>query len=181
MSLSTIKRVIDIKETEDCQKVFSLVHRNNDEVKEGLFSFAMTDDDADKCGFLKTLCKQMATNACTADADKFLAYLEPHQLDINTNDLNNGTLSKAFKFATRTRLKVGRAFSFSKTPSKLKRAVSSMMSPFGSSTNLTPSSQLAQMRLASYNNINVSFYLYFIYHLFHFLLIGALYCRNWVI
>lgn len=84
-----------------------------------------------------------------------MAYLEPQQLDIETSDVNNGTLSKAFKFAT-TRLKVSRAFSFNKTPSKLKRAVSSMMSPFGSSTNLTPASQLAQMKLASYSNINVS-------------------------
>lgn len=178
MPLSSIKRVIDIKETEDCQKVFSLVFRNNDEIKERLFSFAMTEEDADKATFLRTLCKQMATNACTADAvsspskfktndnlylkfiylqDKFLAYLEPQQLDIDTSDINNGTLQKAFKFANRTRLKVGRAFSFNKTPSKLKRAVSSMMSPFGSSTNLTPASQLAQMRLASYSNINVRF------------------------
>ncbi|KAF5305669.1 hypothetical protein FQA39_LY09158 [Lamprigera yunnana] len=154
LPLSHIKRVIDIKETEDCQKVFSLVFRNNDELKERLFSFAITDDDVDKPIFLKTLCKQMATNACTADSDKFLAYLEPQQLDIDTSDINNGTLSKAFKFANRTRLKVRRAFSFNKTPSKLKRAVSSMMSPFGSTTNVTPATQLAQMRLASYSNIN---------------------------
>ncbi|KAK4880377.1 hypothetical protein RN001_008523 [Aquatica leii] len=157
LPLSHIKRVINIKETEDCQKVFSLVFRNNDEIKERLFSFAITDDDVDKVTFLKTLCKQMATNACTADSDKFLACLEPHELDIDTSDINNGTLSKAFKFANRTRLKVGRAFSFNKTPSKLKRAVSSMMSPFGSSTNITPASQLAQMRLASYSNINVGY------------------------
>lgn len=154
MPLSHIKRVIDIKETEECQRVFSIVFRNNDEIKERLFSFAMTESDVDKGTFLKTLCRQMATNACTADADKFLAYLEHQQLDIDTSDINNGTLSKAFKFANRTRLKVGRAFSFNKTPSKLKRAVSSMMSPFGSSTNITPASQLAQMRLASYSNIN---------------------------
>lgn len=68
MPLNCIKRVIDIKETEDCQKVFSLVFRNNDEVKERLFSFAMIEDDADKTRFLRALCKQMATNACTADA-----------------------------------------------------------------------------------------------------------------
>lgn len=85
-----------------------------------------------------------------------MAYLEPEQLDIDTSDVSNGTLSKAFKFANKTRLKVERAFSFNKTPSKLKRAVSSMMSPFGSSTNLTPATQLAQMKLASCNNINVS-------------------------
>lgn len=80
---------------------------------------------------------------------------DPHEVDVDTSEVSNGTLSKAFRFAT-TRLKVGRAFSFNKTPSKLKRAVSSMMSPFGSSTNLTPASQLAQMKLASYSNLNVS-------------------------
>ncbi|XP_057663730.1 protein ECT2 [Diorhabda carinulata] len=153
LALNTIKRVINIKETEDCQKVFSLVCRNNDDLKEKLYSFSMADEEADKVSFLKTLTRQMANNACTADADKFMAYLEPQQLDIDTSDVNNGTFSKAFKFAT-NRLKVGRAFSFNKTPSKLKRAVSSMMSPFGSSTNLTPASQLAQMKLASYSNIN---------------------------
>lgn len=72
ISLSTIKRVIDIKETEDCQKVFSLVFRPNDELKERLFSFAMTEEDADKTLFLKTLCRQMANNACTADAVNIL-------------------------------------------------------------------------------------------------------------
>ncbi|XP_072379786.1 protein ECT2 isoform X1 [Diabrotica undecimpunctata] len=153
MALNTIKRVIDIKETDECQKVFSLVCRNNDDLKEKLYSFAMADEEADKVQFLKTLTRQMANNACTADADKFMAYLEPQQLDIDTSDVNNGTFSKAIKFAT-NRFKVGRAFSFNKTPSKLKRAVSSMMSPFGSSTNLTPASQLAQMKLASYSNIN---------------------------
>jgi hypothetical protein len=61
------------------------------------------------------------------------------------------TIFYCFKrFATRTRKKVGRAFSFNKTPSKLKRAVSTVMSPFGSSLgNVTPSLQLEQMRLAS--------------------------------
>jgi len=54
------------------------------------------------------------------------------------------------------KIKVGRAFSFNKTPSKLKRAVSTMMtSPFGSTNSLTPSTQLAQMKLASCTNINV--------------------------
>lgn len=154
LALNTIKRVIDIRETEDCQKVFALVTRDHQELKEKLFSFTMTEDDVDKSTFLKTLCRHIANTAYSADAEKFLAYLEPHQLDIDTSDVTMGTLSKAFKFATRTRIKVGRAFSFNKTPSKLKRAMSTMMSPFGSSTNITPASQLANMRLASYNNIN---------------------------
>lgn len=154
MALNTIKRVIDIHETDECQKVFALVFRDNQELKERLFSFTMTEDDADKTTFLKTLCRQLANNACTADAEKFLAFLEPQQLDIDTSEVSVGTLSKAFKFATRTRIKVGRAFSFNKTPSKLKRAMSTMMSPFGSSTNIVPAPQFANMKLASCHNIN---------------------------
>nr|CAI5842869.1 unnamed protein product [Callosobruchus analis] len=155
MPLNTIKRVIDVTEAESCHKVFSLVCRNNEDLKERLHSFAMVDEDSDKVAFLKTLTRTMANNACTADAEKFMAYIDAHQLDIDTSEVsNNGSLSKAFaRFAT-TRFKVGRAFSFNKTPSKLKRAVSSMMSPFGSSNALTPASQLAQMKLASYSNIN---------------------------
>lgn len=72
------------------------------------------------------------------------------------NLLKKKPLSAFCRLASRTRMKIGRTFSFNKTPSKLKRAVSTMMSPFGSTTNLTPASQLAQMRLASCTNLNVS-------------------------
>lgn len=162
--LSTIRKVIDIKETDDLHNVFAIVcrnnlevNKNNQELKEDLYYFTILDDDANKMNFLRTLCRQMANTVCQADADSFLACLDGQQLNIKGTDSNTGgTLSKAsfYKLAEKTRMKVGRAFSFNKTP--LKRAVSSMMSPFGSSANLTPSSQLAQMRLASCNNINVS-------------------------
>nr|XP_049698797.1 protein ECT2 isoform X2 [Helicoverpa armigera] len=177
MPLSTVKRVVDIREAEDCHNVFALMCRNNQELKEKLYSFMITDETVDKSHFLRQLCRQMANTVCKADADKFLACLESHQLDIDTSELALSTLSKVSKFAARTRIKlealagltgllrpepgsglldtwVGRAFSFNKTPSKLKRAMSSMISPFGSTSNLTPASQLAQMRLASCNNIN---------------------------
>lgn len=68
MPLSTIKKVIDIKETEDCQKVFTFIFKSNEDSKEKSFSFAMTEEDVNKQAFLKTLCRQMANNACTADA-----------------------------------------------------------------------------------------------------------------
>lgn len=154
MPLSHVKRVIDIKETEECHKVFALMCKSNQELKEKLYYFTITDEEIDKMSFLKTLCRQMANTICRADAENFLASLDPQQLDIETSDVGLGTLGKAFKFASRTRMKVGRAFSFNKTPSKLKRAMSTMMSPFGSTSNLTPASQLAQMRLASCNNLN---------------------------
>nr|XP_031831164.1 protein ECT2 isoform X7 [Nomia melanderi] len=157
LSLSTIKKVVDIRETDECHKVFALMVRSNQELKEKLFSFTITDEEVNKTNYLRTLCRQMANTVCKADADTFLISLDSHQLEIDTSDVALGTLSKAFKFASRTRMKVGRAFSFNKTPSKLKRAMSTMMSPFGSTNSLTPASQqLAQMRLASCNNINVS-------------------------
>nr|XP_018899636.1 PREDICTED: protein ECT2-like isoform X2 [Bemisia tabaci] len=137
MHLSTLKRVIDINETDDCRKVFALMCRNNQELKEKLYSFAITDDSVDKMTFLRTLCRQMANTVCRADAENFLASLDPEQLDIETSDVSTGTLSKAFKFASRTRIKVGRAFSFNKTPSRLKRAMSTMMSPFVDSSQLS--------------------------------------------
>ncbi|XP_049854800.1 protein ECT2 isoform X5 [Schistocerca gregaria] len=154
MPLTHIKRVIDIRETDECHNVFALMCRSNQELKDKLYSFTIADEETEKLGFLRTLCRQMANTVCKTDAENFLMSLDSHQLDIDTSDVALGTLSKAFKFASRTRMKVGRAFSFNKTPSKLKRAVSTMMSPFGSTTNLTPASQLAQMRLASCNNLN---------------------------
>ncbi|XP_073980533.1 epithelial cell transforming 2 pebble isoform X2 [Rhodnius prolixus] len=154
MPLATIKKVIDIKETDECHKVFALMCRSTQDLKEKLYSFTITDDEVDKIAFLKTLCRHTANNACQADAENFLASLDPQTLDIETSDVCLGTLGKAFKFASRTRMKVGRALSFNKTPSKLKRAMSTMMSPFGSTTNLTPATQLAQMRLASCTNIS---------------------------
>ncbi|XP_076645872.1 protein ECT2-like isoform X6 [Halictus rubicundus] len=189
LSLSTIKKVVDIRETDECHKVFALMVRSNQELKEKLFSFTITDEEVNKTNYLRTLCRQMANTVCKADADTFLICLDSHQLEIDTSDVALGTLSKAFKslfhnfyleymdpyvfllnsmcettlhvplpFASRTRMKVGRAFSFNKTPSKLKRAMSTMMSPFGSTNSLTPASQqLAQMRLASCNNINKLF------------------------
>ncbi|XP_044731257.1 protein ECT2 isoform X2 [Chrysoperla carnea] len=159
--LSTIRKVIDIRETEDFHNGFALVcrnnlelNKNNQELKEDLYYFTVLEDEINKTNFLRTLCRQMANTVCQADADSFLACLDAHQLNIKSMDGASGTLSKAnlYKLAEKTRMKVGRAFSFNKTP--LKRAVSTMMSPFGSNANLTPSSQLAQMRLASCNNIN---------------------------
>ncbi|KAI5635343.1 rhoGEF domain-containing protein [Phthorimaea operculella] len=137
-----------------CRQMANTVCKADAELKEKLYSFMITDETVDKTHFLRQLCRQMANTVCKADADKFLACLESHQLDIDTSDLALSTLSKLSKYAARTRIKVGRALSFNKTPSKLKRAMSSMISPFGSQSNLTPASQLAQMRLASCNNIN---------------------------
>ncbi|XP_046428585.1 protein ECT2 isoform X9 [Neodiprion fabricii] len=68
LSLSTIKKVVDIRETDECQKVFALMVRSNQELKEKLFSFTITDEEVNKTNYLRTLCRQMANSVCKADA-----------------------------------------------------------------------------------------------------------------
>ncbi|XP_015369394.1 PREDICTED: protein ECT2 isoform X2 [Diuraphis noxia] len=162
MPLNIIKQVIDIKETEDCRNTFSLMIIDNHDFKERLYTFTMTGSNCSanhKNIFLKNISQQVANTVCSGN---ILVSLDSQQLDIDTSEITTGTLGKAFKFASRTRIKVGRALSFNKTPSKLKRAVSTMMSPVLSLTNngglgthaLTPSTQLANMHLASCTNLN---------------------------
>ncbi|XP_060871893.1 protein ECT2-like isoform X1 [Metopolophium dirhodum] len=162
MPLNIIKQVIDIKETDDCCNTFSLLIIDNHDFKEILYTFTMTGSNScvnHKKIFLKNLSQQVANTVCSGN---ILISLDSQQLDIDTSEITFGTLGKAFKFANRTRIKVGRALSFNKTPSKLKRAVSIMMSPVLSLNNngglgthaLTPSTQSANMHLASCTNLN---------------------------
>ncbi|XP_072745850.1 protein ECT2 isoform X5 [Anoplolepis gracilipes] len=186
LSLSAIRKVVDIRETEGYHKLFALVVRGTQELKEKFFSFIITDEEINKTNYLQTLCRQMALAVRVADADTLLIRYDSHQLEVGTGDVASGTLKKTIKslfhnfyveymdpyvfllnsmcettlhvplpFASRTRARVGRAFSFNKTPSKLNRAMSTIMSPFGSTQSLPPTNQqIAQMRLGSCNNIS---------------------------
>ncbi|XP_055380892.1 protein ECT2 [Condylostylus longicornis] len=152
MPLTSIRYVIEIF---DSPKAFAINCRHNQENKDKLYAFMIDNEEIDRTIYLRNLCKQVAEHACRTDINKALISMTSQELDVDTNDIHLSTLSKAFKFATRTRLKVGRAFSFNKTPAKLKRAVSTMMpTHFGSTHSLTPASQFAQMRLASCTNLN---------------------------
>lgn len=145
--LSAIKKVFDISETDEYLRSFAFVCLSSQDLREKFYSFTINEENICKAVFLKSLCRQIANNVCTTDSDKFLVNLESNQLEMETKETNYGTLSKAFKFATRTKIKVGRAFSFNKTPTTLKRAVSSVMSPLGSSSNLmSPLNQLSDMK-----------------------------------
>lgn len=103
MPLNAIKSVIDVS---DNPRAFAIHCRLSGDSKDKIYSFSICDEVFDKIIYLKHLCKQMAENACRADADKCLANYPSEMLGIDVSDVNVGTLSKAFKFATRTRLKV---------------------------------------------------------------------------
>lgn len=56
----------------DCQKVFALVVRSTQELKEKLFSFVIVDEEVNKTNYLQTLCRQMAIVIRVADAVRII-------------------------------------------------------------------------------------------------------------
>ncbi|NXH40177.1 ECT2 protein, partial [Dicaeum eximium] len=125
MPLSQIKKVLDIRETEDCQKAFALVVRPPTELNNKLLSFQMTTEDPCKEDWLKMLCRQVANTICKADAENLIYLADPDSVEVNTKDMDS-TLSRASRAIKKTSKKVTRAFSFSKTPKRaLRRALMS--------------------------------------------------------
>ncbi|KAB1283392.1 Protein ECT2 [Camelus dromedarius] len=68
MPLSQIKKVLDIRETEDCHNAFALLVRPPTEQANVLLSFQMTSEELPKESWLKMLCRHVANTICKADA-----------------------------------------------------------------------------------------------------------------
>lgn len=64
MPLSSIRYVIDIH---DNPRAFALNYKLCGDTKDKLCCFSICDEECDKIIYLKTLCKQMAENACRAE------------------------------------------------------------------------------------------------------------------
>ncbi|XP_062438420.1 protein ECT2 isoform X2 [Rhea pennata] len=123
MPLSQIKKVLDIRETEDCHKAFALVVRPPTEQNNKLLSFQMTAEEPPKEDWLKTLCRHVANTICKADAENLIYTVDPDSIEVNTKDMDS-TLSRASRAIKKTSKKVTRAFSFTKTPKRaLRRAL----------------------------------------------------------
>ncbi|XP_062868713.1 protein ECT2 [Trichomycterus rosablanca] len=157
MPLSQIRRVLDLRDTEDCQNAFALVVRPPTEQENLLFSFQLTAEDALKSTWLKTLCRQVANTICRADAEDLIQCTDPDTLQVNTKDMDS-TLSRASRAIKKTSKKVTRAFSFTKTPKRvIQRAFMANSTPDDKSpgagseymTRMTSSSTLAMARSAS--------------------------------
>uniref|UniRef100_A0A8C5SUM0 Epithelial cell transforming 2 n=1 Tax=Laticauda laticaudata TaxID=8630 RepID=A0A8C5SUM0_LATLA len=123
MPLSQIKKVLDIRETEDCHKAFALVVRPPTEQSNLLFTFQITTEELLKEDWLKMLCRHVANTICKADAENLIYATDPDSIEVNTKDVDS-TLSRASRAIKKTSKKVTRAFSFSKTPKRaLRRAL----------------------------------------------------------
>ncbi|NXL18641.1 ECT2 protein, partial [Setophaga kirtlandii] len=139
MPLSQIKKVLDIRETEDCQKAFALVVRPPTELNNKLLSFQMTTEDPCKEDWLKMLCRHVANTICKADAENLIYVADPDSVEVNTKDMDS-TLSRASRAIKKTSKKVTRAFSFSKTPKRaLRRALMSHSTTEGRSPSSSES------------------------------------------
>ncbi|XP_033285399.1 protein ECT2 isoform X8 [Orcinus orca] len=123
MPLSQIKKVLDIRETEDCHNAFALLVRPPTEQANVLLSFQMTSEEPPKENWLKMLCRHVANTICKADAENLIYTADPESFEVNTKDMDS-TLSRASRAIKKTSKKVTRAFSFSKTPKRaLRRAL----------------------------------------------------------
>ncbi|XP_058921434.1 protein ECT2 isoform X7 [Kogia breviceps] len=123
MPLSQIKKVLDIRETEDCRNAFALLVRPPTEQANVLLSFQMTSEELPKENWLKMLCRHVANTICKADAENLIYTADPESFEVNTKDMDS-TLSRASRAIKKTSKKVTRAFSFSKTPKRaLRRAL----------------------------------------------------------
>ncbi|XP_053428445.1 protein ECT2 isoform X2 [Nycticebus coucang] len=163
MPLSQIKKVLDIRETEDCHNAFALLVRPPTEQANVLLSFQMTSDELPKEDWLRMLCRHVANTICKADAENLIYIADPESFEVNTKDMDS-TLSRASRAIKKTSKKVTRAFSFSKTPRRaLRRALmTSHSSVEGRSppsidkhvvTRLSSTSSLAITRSISTSNV----------------------------
>ncbi|XP_032080862.1 protein ECT2 isoform X3 [Thamnophis elegans] len=161
MPLSQIKKVLDVRETEDCRKAFALVVRPPTEQSNLLFTFQITTEEPLKEDWLKMLCRHVANTICKADAlivgafscqENLIYATDPDSIEVNTKDVDS-TLSRASRAIKKTSKKVTRAFSFSKTPKRaLRRALISQHSVDGQNVCIASESCLGG-RLASTSSL----------------------------
>ncbi|XP_046713830.1 protein ECT2 isoform X5 [Silurus meridionalis] len=165
MPLSQIRRVLDLRDTEDCQNAFALVVRPPTEQENLLFSFQLAAEDTLKSTWLKTLCRQVANTICRADAEDLIQRTDPDTLQVSTKDMDS-TLSRASRAIKKTSKKVTRAFSFTKTPKRvIQRAFMANSTPDDKSpgtgldhmARMSSSSTLAAVHSPSMVNLSSAF------------------------
>ncbi|KAE8603926.1 hypothetical protein XENTR_v10014504 [Xenopus tropicalis] len=154
MPLSQIKKVLDIKETEECHNAFALVVRPPTEQTNQLFSFQLTTEELPKVDWLKMLCRHVANTICKADAENLIYSTDPDSLEVSTKDVDS-TLSRASRAIKKTSKKVTRAFSFTKTPKRALQRALMVQNADGRSPG--PSSEgFASCRMPSTTSLAVS-------------------------
>ncbi|CAG7838459.1 unnamed protein product [Allacma fusca] len=127
IDFTEVKRVLDVFDT--ASPSFAFVVRGPRDLRERILVFTCPEDpEWPKESLLVFLAKQLANAVNRVDFENLIAKADSASLNVNENAAT--VLEKAARFATKTKHKVGRALSLNRTPSKLKRTMSQMMSPF---------------------------------------------------
>lgn len=128
LSMTSIKKVYDIiADTEDTMKqIFALKCRESDERCETTYSFSVIDENIDKDNFLQELDKVASAVYCTGIGHVItqinISMASSYHIDVCESSTNS-TLGRAIKYASK---QVGRTFNLNRTPSTLRRVMSSM-------------------------------------------------------
>lgn len=127
LSMTSIKKVFNVENEEhgDERQIFALRCRDSDEVLETTYSFSIIDDSLDKMSFLRELSKQKSAVYCL-NFNNFLedtSLTNASTLNIETHESSNSTFGRAIKFASK---QVGRTLSLNRTPSTLRKVMSSI-------------------------------------------------------
>ena len=117
-NLTSIKRVVDVVETETDACIFALVCRTNQVrhattsffsvhlktyaellqvLKERMFVFQLASDEVDKMTFLRQLCRSFATNMCRTDSDTYLKQMKAEDLGLEPADFNLSNFSSTYR------------------------------------------------------------------------------------
>jgi len=151
--LNAVKRLVEVAEDEgEVGDIVALVCRLNEDLKEKCYTVQiLIENPDDRTTFLKTICRHVANTLCRPDPESLLVKMSARELQFDPGDLNVSAFSRAFSSFLRNKQKVGRKFSFNKTPNKLRRAVSTMLSPSGTLPlgyhSSTPSDSMRDLRL----------------------------------
>ncbi|ESN93890.1 hypothetical protein HELRODRAFT_193914 [Helobdella robusta] len=133
LSFLSIKRVINVIETNEFRHIFGLIIKKIEDKEEKLLTFSLNDPNVTKVEFLTMLSKSICNASCRADYETLIASCDASVLNLDSSDLfGYNSLSRvANKFTKR----VSRAFSLNKSPtSSSLRSISSMSHIAGSAT-----------------------------------------------
>uniref|UniRef100_A0A8C6M5A4 Epithelial cell transforming 2 n=1 Tax=Nothobranchius furzeri TaxID=105023 RepID=A0A8C6M5A4_NOTFU len=120
MPLSQIRRVLDLKDTDECANAFALVVRPPTEQENLLFSFQLVGEETVKNAWLRTLCRHVANTICRADAEDLIQCTDPDSLQVSTKDMDS-TLSKASRVIKKTSKKAHHSPSMVHLPSMFEK------------------------------------------------------------
>lgn len=101
MPLSNLRKVIDVKESDECRNVFALLCPSDQSLEKNLCSFTIIDESVKKSEFLNQICKQLAQTVCKPNPKDFYDTMDSNDLNVDT--ASSVSLKSTHSFSTALR------------------------------------------------------------------------------